>query len=463
MSRRPCRSLLEHAERHTVPAAWREAEPRVAADAAALDALLRGPASPAVYGVTTLVGHLDDRRLPPEEMARFQEELLRNHALGSAPYYPECEAACVGYCKAHFYSLGGSAVSPELFRRLRAAVADVAFRPRIPQSCSYSCGDVIPAAHWGLDLLQYLRREKPYRLRPKEGLSLINGCFVEAGVALARLPEVQSTWLAYLVAGRMNARLCRANRSDYSPLLATDNADPIRVVSALVRDEAAGEREEGRQDPVSVRAFPQVAAALAEAVTGYLDALDQTLSRRSDNPLVLHEAPEPLSQASFLAPRLALAAGQLIEAWLLALWSAERRLHWLLSGRVPGVPLNGSPDEGGLGFIQVPKLATAVLEETRLLAGRRTFASGSSTSYGIEDLWSFGLETLNVLTGVLRNARRLLAIEIVTTASCAGGRFPEVLSLLRRRRSLARQFEAMAEAIDACRLPIEPATYPFDA
>jgi histidine ammonia-lyase len=470
MSKRLCWWLLEYAEERAWPRTWDEAARRLRADRHKLEEMLREPDPPAIYGVNTLVGHLDDRRLPPEALSAFQEHLLRNHALGTAPYYGELEAACIGYCRAQFYCLGGGGISWWLFRQLCDALSDKSFRPRVPRSCSYSCGDVIPASHWALDLLQHVRASRSYQLRPKEGLSLINSCFVHAGVALARLPEIRHTWLAYVVASGMNARLSAAHRSNYSSLLTDDPDDPIRKVSALVRDEAGPgpNPQEYRQDPVSVRAFPQVAAAVAQAISGYVDALDQTLRRRSDNPLVLHESPEALSQASFLAPQLTLATSQLIEAWLLALWSVERRLHWLLSGRVPGIPLNGSPVEGKLGFIQVPKLATAILEETRLCAGRRTFASGSSTSYGIEDLWSFGLDSLEVLARVLHNARRLLAIEIVTVSACAGTFFggarffPEVVALAGTKRSLSRRFDRMVEVISAGQLPINLNTYPFD-
>src|SRR5581483_1750023 len=99
--------------------------------------------------------------------------------------------------------------------------------------------------------------------------------------------------------------------------------------------------------------------------------------------------------------------------------------------------------------------------------GRRTFASGSSTSYGIEDLWTFGLDSVEVLAAVLRNARRLLAVELVTAAACAStffpdeGLFPEVAARAGPKRSLSRRFERMIEAIDAGRLPIAPDVFPF--
>src|SRR5947207_8224364 len=96
------RVLLRHAEGRTVPPEWAAAEPRVAAEARHLDQLLASAPPPAVYGVNTLVGHLDTTGLPPERLDAFQAELLENHALGSPPHYEEREAVCIGYAKAHF-------------------------------------------------------------------------------------------------------------------------------------------------------------------------------------------------------------------------------------------------------------------------------------------------------------------------------------------------------------------------
>ena len=420
MPPRRCRELLRHAEAHSTPPEWAAAEPRIAQEARHLDQLLASPRPPAVYGVNTLVGHLDASGLPPHRLDSFQTDLILNHALGSAPYYDEWEARCVGYAKGEALSRGGSAVTPDLYRHVCQAVPDAAFRPEVPRGCSYSCGDVIPGAHWARALAAFLTATAGYTLRRKEGLALINGAFVHVGFALSLVRPLHRTWSAFLLASRLNARLCRAHRSHYTPALADDPADPVRLMSDRIRAAAPEDAETTPQNPVSIRAFPQAAAAAAGALAGYLDALDQALARRSDNPLIVAESPESLSQGSFLAPMLSLATGQVTEALLLLSWMGERRTHYLLSGQVPGVPINAGRFDGDLGLIQVPKLMTAVLEEARLRAGRRAFASGGSTSYGVEDLWSYGVDACETLAAALDRWVTLLALELTTAAHCFG-------------------------------------------
>ncbi len=461
MPGRPSLELLLHAERRTQPPAWADAEGRIAAEARHLDRLLASDKPPAIYGTNTLVGHLSDKPVSAERLEAFQAELLANHALGSAPYYEQREAVCVGYARAHFFSLGGSAITPELYRLIRTAVADPHFRPDVPRHCSYSCGDVIPAAHWALALSEHLKTTARYRLRRKEGIALVNGAFVHVGVAVAQLRPLFRTWHAFVLASRVNAYLCRASSTNYAAALTDDATDPVRAACDLIRPE--GRPRPGHdgivQDPISVRAFPQVAAALAGAIVAYLDALDQALRRRSDNPLVLADSDEPLSQASFLAPMVTLAAGQVTEALLLALWAVERRTHHLLSGKVAGVPANAGRADADLGLIQVPKLMTAILEQTRQRAGRRSFASGGSTSYGLEDLWSAGLETTETLAAVLSAAARLLAVEITTAAFClaeffAGDRaFADALTAVPRQGAMARRFEETRALLTTGKLP----------
>jgi histidine ammonia-lyase len=424
--RRRCLTLLAHVEAATVPAEWARQEPRLAAEADHLRALLSSPDAPAVYGANTLVGHLSDQAVPPEHLAAFQMELIRNHALGSAPFYGDWENRCISYARAHFFSLGGSGISPKLYRLVREAAADPAFRPKVPRGCSYSCGDVIPAAHWALALTKRLKAAG-YVLRPKEGLALLNGVFVHVGLALALLRPLRRAWRAFLLASRLSARLCRANASNYTPALTDDAADPVRRLADLVRPEAQDERQPGQalQDPISLRAFPQAAAALAQALAWHLDSLDQALARRSDNPLVVAACPVPLSQASFLAPLVTLATGQLVDAWMMVAWMVERRTHYLLSGKVPGLPEEARTGPADLGLIQLPKLMTAVLEEMRSSAARRSFASGSSTSYGLEDFWTYGVVTADVLAGVLEQVYRLLAMELAAQHVCLTAFFPK--------------------------------------
>lgn len=420
MSRRICLSVLEAALTRGRLSEWSAARSRIDLDSQHLDQMISSGPPPLIYGVNTLVGHLDTNLIDADEIQRFQMQLIENHSLGGPPYFSDFETACFTYCKIQALSLGGTGITPELYDIALTAAMDSSFRPLVPKGCSYSCGDVIPGAHWARALSDYAAENHSYRLRRKEGLALINGAYIHVGLGLSQIPSITSAWSAYLYASRVSASVCSANSSNYTEFLTDVETDPVRLLAAEMRiSQPDNAQDYVRQDPVSIRAFPQIAGALYQAIEAYYDALDQALLRRSDNPLIMVESNHPLSQASFLTPMVTLATGQLIEAVLLTMWSIERRVHHLLSGMVPAVPMNGSISRIDLGFIQVPKLLTAILEEARLFAGRRSFASGSSTSYGIEDIWTQGLSTLETLTSVCRALARTLAIELVVSHHCS--------------------------------------------
>src|SRR5699024_1781882 len=74
-----------------------------------------------------------------------------------------------------------------------------------------------------------------------------------------------------------------------------------------------------RQDPVSVRSLPQVLMALYDSIISVKTALESEINQRSDNPLIVHESTEPLSQSSFLSPSLTIETSKLIEALLMVM------------------------------------------------------------------------------------------------------------------------------------------------
>jgi histidine ammonia-lyase len=161
------------------------------------------------------------------------------------------------------------------------------------------------------------------------------------------------------------------------------------------------------QDPVAVRATPEVLAALELTLAHLADALDAALGAPSDNPIVGEEA--FLEQASFLAPGVAIATSGVIEVLLLTATWTERMIHWLCSGEAGALPEDLRVG-AGLGLIQVPKLATAWVEGMRMAHGRRTLASGSSTSHEIEDLWTNGLHATVDADAAAVRLCRLLAL-----------------------------------------------------
>lgn len=405
--------LIKHINDQTIPSSWSYAVKRIKEDETHLDKLLNVDTPPMIYGVNTLVGHLDHVNITDEDINAFQTYLLNNHMLGGTESYSTFEIECINYLKMHDLSLGGSGISLSLYNHLLTLIEKGLFNVTdVPKNASYSCGDVIPGAHWAYGVTDLLRDNFSYELQRKEGLSLINGSYIHVGLSVARLIAIKPIWALYNYNSLEYVELLKIKQSNYSKHMTTNDFDSILYPLEWANSRASINGEQKVQDPMSIRSYPQVASAFSNSIVSFTQSIDEQLKRRSDNPLIVHEEDESLSQASMIAPMISLSTGQLIESMLLAMWQIERRLHFLLGGTVENIPQNGSSEDDPLGLIQVPKLVSAILEETRLKAGRRTFASGSSTSYGTEDIWSNGLSTLDTLEMVTDNMNKILAIEL---------------------------------------------------
>lgn len=459
-------ALIEHITNGSIPNEWYYAIERIKMDADHLNTMLQASDPPPIYGVNTLVGHMDNVHLSKEEINNFQDYLIANHSLGIGDYYNEFEVKCISYAKLHFYALGGSGITPALYKHLLTVMEEGSLKARIPKHSSYSSGDVIPAAHFASDLSDILKEKFNYQLQRKEGLSLINGTFIHVGLAIASYLQTQPVWALYNFNSLQYIQLLNIQTSNFSPELTTNQNDTLHIPLEWASNSIDQEGFKDIQDPVSIRTYPQVASAMLQSIRMFGHSIDEQLGRRSDNPLVVYEEKNALSQGSFLAPMISLSTSQLIEGLLLMMWQTERRIHFLLSGKIDSIPLNASTAKDPLGFIQVPKLVTAILEESRLIGGRRTFASGSSTSYGIEDLWSNGLASLDILNKLIENMNRILAIELTLFAHInhrflQDDQFHNLFAKYIQAGPIRKQYEKIAKDNIQLKLPITYIWEPF--
>ena len=227
------------------------------------------------------------------------------------------------------------------------------------------------------------------------------------GITLSAIPSLDML-LDKLIDNSINYfRLTSSNTSVLSPLI-----NDKGWISKLCRylTENIGENSKSVQDSVSVRAMPQTIELLYDSVFQLKSHLEILFTRPSDNPLVFDKN-NILSNASFITPILSLRIEGCINAILFMSWIVERRVHYLLSGQIEHISLNGSNANNQLGMVQVPKLISSILEEMRLNLGRRAYASGSSTSYGTEDAWSLTISLVEQLNIAIESANKILEIE----------------------------------------------------
>ncbi len=404
-------TLLDAVASRNAAPEWLEGRSRVAAGYEALLAYLGDNPEAQIYGFNTLSGHRDDHRLSEGAATRFQRELIESHTISDAPDYAQDVALTIMATKLQQLSHGGATLTEPLYAALLAAFEDNGFHPSVPVQSSYSCGDVIPGAHWARSVLAHLERGgERFALRRGEGMALINGSFVHLGYAASTVPSLRALWAMQLDAMRSDIALGRADTGvlGYARLVGDV---PKAALDHIARGSDAA-LTGGAQWPVSFRAIPETSALLFAAYCEFIAEIDKQLGEASGNP-IMAEGPDgarPYSQASFLLPLLAVRSAAVIEALMFSASAELGRIKWLLSGMVSGLPLDGNQGPEDVAFIQWPKLMQAMVEELRLLLGRTLYASGGDTSFGVEDLWTNGVANIERLAQGIALSQRILAL-----------------------------------------------------
>ncbi|MCB4824604.1 histidine ammonia-lyase [Roseicella aerolata] len=419
-----------------LPEDWRAP---VEASAATLAARMAG--GEALYGVNTGFGKLASTRIPADQLAQLQLNLVRSHAAGTGPLLPPPVVRLILALKALSLARGASAVRPAVVEAL-LALLEAGITPAIPARGSVGAsGDLAPLAHLSLVLIgegealvegavmpgaAALQRAgiAPLALGPKEGLALLNGTQVSTALALAALFAAEDLLRTALVAGAMSVDAARGSDTPFDERIHALRGQPgqIRVAAAL-RGLLAGSaiRDSHRfgdprvQDPYSLRCQPQVAGACLDLLAHAAQVLEREANAVTDNPLVV-EGGDILSGGNFHAEPVAFAADA-IALTLAELGSiSERRIALLTDPALSGLPAFLVRD-GGLnsGFMLAQVTAAALVAENRALAMPRSVDS-LPTSANQEDHVSMATGAALRLHDMADNLAGILSIELLAAA-----------------------------------------------
>ncbi len=394
----------------------------------------------AVYGVNTGFGKLAMKRIAREDLATLQLKLLRSHAVGVGEPMSERVVRLILVLKATSLARGYSGVREDVVDAL-VALYNRGVIPVIPcQGSVGASGDLAPLAHLCLPLIgegeafyqgqrmsggDALARAglKPIALGAKEGLALINGTQVSAGLAIEALLATDRLFEAAVISGALTLDAARGSDGPFDPRIHAVRGQPGQIdCAAAYRALMVGsairashlEGDDRVQDPYCLRCQPQVMGACLDQMRYAAQVLVREANAVTDNPLVFEGL--MVSGGNFHAEPVALAADALAVAIAEIGAITERRIAMLVDTVVSRLPPFLTPDPGlNSGFMIVHVTAAALASENKSLAHPASVDS-LPTSANQEDHVSMATYAARRLTPMLSNTAHIVAIELLAAA-----------------------------------------------
>ncbi len=332
-----------------------------------LDRLLREDGT--IYGVTTGYGDSCTVTVPPELVAELPHHLYTYHGCGLGEYFTPAQTRAIMAARLASLSKGYSGVSVELLEQI-VRLLDKGLLPLIPSEGSVGAsGDLTPLSYLAAVLCgerevwrdgvqipaaQALAEAgiTPLRLRPKEGLAIMNGTAVMT--ALACLAYARAEYLTRLCT-RITAMASFAldgNAHHFDKTLFSVKPHPgQQCVAGWLRSDLPHNEppRNGKrlQDRYSIRCAPHVIGVLADALPCLRDMIENELNSANDNPIIDPEGEHVLHGGHFYGGHIAFAMDSMKNAVANLADLMDRQMALLVDSRYNnGLPSNLSGMQG---------------------------------------------------------------------------------------------------------------------
>src|SRR2546425_639703 len=301
-------------------------------------------------------------------------------------------------------------------------------------------GDLAPLAHLGLVLVgegeaevggrilpggKALAKAKlaPLSLQSKEGLAIINGTSVMAGVGALVVNDGLRLLKDAQVAASMSFEALRGSPKPFDDRLVALKPQPgAREVAAnlrrLLRRSEIVPSHKGPhkvQDPYTLRCIPQVLGAVRAALEDAAACLRIEMNAATDNPLIFPGGTS-ISGGNFHAQALSMALDHVALGMAVLAGFSERRIARLVDTRLSELPPFLTKKSGlNSGMMIVQYVAAGYASENKVLAHPAS-ADSIPTSANQEDFVPMGMSAAVKARQSLENAAHVVALEVLSAA-----------------------------------------------
>ena len=390
-----------------------------------------------VYGVTTGFGDNVSKSVSPEDAAKLQENIIRSHAVSvGKPLDPE-EVRAVQLIQIINTGRGYSGVSTELLDQIKNLLnaGVVPFAPGegvagglsvegqtalvlMGEGRAYYQGELMTGA-------EALAKAgiTPYRVKAKEGLSMLNGSTSAAGLAVM---AVYDSMLLTKTSEVMSAMSFETNKGTIKALdprmmsvkrHSEQQESAENILRMLEGSQVAQANINNRiQDAYSLRLAPHMYGGVKRVLKEAALSVWEELNSCSDNPVIFPEGDDgiALMGGNFDRTYLSLHMDAACVAMAHIAKLTERRVDRLTNRHFTDLPPFLVKNPGlNSGYMIVQYTAAGLVSEIRILAQPASIDS-IPTSANQEDPITFGYFASRKAYDLARKLEYLLAVELMT-------------------------------------------------
>lgn len=427
-----------------------------------------------VYGVTTGFGKSCSKRMSMKTALDNGDHLLRFHGCGTGEPFGIEETRAAMLCRILCLSRGYSGVSLELLKQM-AAFLNCGITPVVPCEGSVGAsGDLTPMSYIAAclngqrDVFYKGRRTtaaaalkdcglKPYKFKPKEPISLVNGTSVMTGVAVIAAVRARRIADAAICATALSTHALKGKAHHFHPTIFcakphVGQAEVAGKLRSLLESNGAASRLEADapetlQDPYSIRCAPHMIGVLLDSLHWINEWVTIEANSANDNPLLEPRTGEVLTTGNFYGGHIAFAMDALKMALASVADMSDRQIAIMVNSHVNrGLPadLVLLQDERRLfnhGFKALSISSSALAAEALKLTMPAGSFSRSTESHN-QDKVSMGTIAARDAARICELVERTTAIHLLAAAQACDARQnlesrPELLAVHEAVRSLS--------------------------
>ena len=446
-----------------------------------------------IYGVNTGLGGFVNWIIPNEKARELQENLIAAVATNVGPYLDDRYVRASMIARINSLAKGASAISLKNFNTL-INIYNSGIVPCIPSKGSLGAsGDLGPLAaialvatgNWKAKFKGKLLSGKealdkagiqPMILSYKEGLSLINGTSVMAGMASVLIEDVLNLIKIYDVISCLSFEALQAKKKPFNPIvhkkknhqgqqITSENIWSILQDSTMIVNEdklakdlynyqtSSPQRAEiPIEDAYSIRCTPQILGPIRDSINFIKKTIIDELNSCSDNPLVIPEENDIFHNGHFHGQYLSMVMDHLSIALTTLSNLSDRRIDRFMdknnSNNLPPFLCAETPGIR-LGLMGGQFMSTSLTAENRSLCIPLSIQTLTSTG-DFQDIVSFGLIAARRAQEIYSNSSYIIAFELLCAAQAVEIRGIEKLSKITKELFYLVRKEVPYLSTDKC-------------